>query len=242
MFQQAGFIRTDEVGYTGLTIGVTGKDDAVIAAIQSESAAQSGLEAGDAITAVDGRSVKPTPGRIATKAVFGPRGEALHLKVRRAGAELEISLTRSAQNAPQGPKSPNFFLMVRPMIDWRGEFIPCMGAGPAAPVVFEYCNKHFKPFGFIKTGEFGSTGFQLNLEREDSAIVSAVEPDSAAAKAGLQEGDEIVAVEGQPLTGSAGEAAKEQLFGKIGDQFHVTVRRGGADKTFVLQLAAKPAA
>ena len=124
MFQQAGFIRTDEVGYTGLAIGVTGKDDAVIAAIQSESAAQSGLEAGDAITAVDGRSVKPTPGRIATKAVFGrvarhsPQGAA-----RRRG--VGDKLDALPQNAPQGPKSPNFFLMVRPMIDWRGEFIPC---------------------------------------------------------------------------------------------------------------------
>jgi C-terminal processing protease CtpA/Prc len=240
MFQQAGFIRTNEVGFSGLTIGVAGKDDGVIVAVQSESAAaHAGLQAGDAITAVEDKPVNPTPGTIAAKAVFGQRGEALHLTVRRGGAEREVNLVRSAQSAPAGPKSPSMFLMVRPLIDWRGQFVPCLGAGPAAPVALSYCANHFKPYGFIKLGEFGSTGFQLDLAREDSATVSAVEPDSVAAKAGIQLRDEIVAVEGHPLTASVGEAATEQLFGKIGDQFHVTVRRGQTDTTFVLQLAAK---
>jgi C-terminal processing protease CtpA/Prc len=66
-----------------------------------------------------------------------------------------------------------------------------------------------------------------------------VDPGSAAAKAGIQPGDEIVAVEGHPLTASTGEEAKERIFGKVGDQFHVTVRRGETDKTVELQLAAK---
>jgi hypothetical protein len=41
------------------------------------------------------------------------------------------------------------------------------------------------------------------------------------------------------LTASTGEEAKERIFGKVGDQFHVTVRRGETDKTVELQLAAK---
>ena len=158
MAEQAGFIRVTEVGFAGLTIGNTGKDDGVILAVQKESAAaHAGLEVGDAITAVEDKPVKPTPGKIAAKAIFGRRGEALHLTVRRNGALQEVSLVRSPQSAPPGPKSPNMFIMVRPMINWRGQFVPCMGAGPLAPAAFEMCNSRFKPHGYIKTGEFDST-------------------------------------------------------------------------------------
>lgn len=240
MAEQAGFIRVTEVGFAGLTIGTTGKDDGVILAVQKESAAaHAGLEVGDAIIAVEDKPVKPTPGNIAAKAMFGRRGEALHLTVRRNGALQEVSLMRSPQSAPAGPKSPNMFIMVRPLINWRGQFVPCMGAGPLAPVAFEMCNSRFKPYGYIKTGEFSSTGLQLDLVREDSAIISAVEPDSAAGKTGILPGDEIVEVEGHSLTASVGEAVIERIFGKIGDQFHVTVRREQADKTVLLQLTAK---
>jgi predicted metalloprotease with PDZ domain len=239
---QEGFLRVDDVGQTGLTFGKAGKDDGVITAIQSGSSAeQAGLQVGDVITAVEDHAVKPTPGRMAAKATFGRRGETLHLKIRRNGAEQEVSFVRVAQNAPQGPKSPNMFIQVRPVVDWRSKFVPCMGMGPLGPAAIEMCVNRFKPYGFIKSGDCGSTGLQLNLERPDAAIVSAVEADSAAAKAGVQVGDEIVAVEGQPLTASVGEEASEQLFGKAGDQFHVKVQRGQEEKTVVLKLGAKPA-
>lgn len=240
MAEQAGFIRSSELGFTGFTIGTKGKDDGIILTVQEDSAAATaGLEVGDSITAVDSKPVKPTPGTIAEKAMFGRRGEALQLTVRRNGALQEISLVRSPQASPAGPKSPNIFIMVRPLINWRGQFVPCMGAGPLAPAAIEICGSHFKPYGYIKTGEFSSTGIQLDLAREDSAIVSAVQRDSAAAKAGILPGDEISQVDGHPLNASLGEAATEQLFGKIGDQFHVTVRHGQTDKTVLLQLAAK---
>jgi S1-C subfamily serine protease len=239
---QERFLRVDDVGQTGLTIGKSGKDDGVITAVQSGSSAeQAGLQVGDVISAVEDHAVKPTPGRMAAKAIFGKRGETVHLKIRRNGAEQELSFVRAAQNAPQGPKSPNMFIQVRPVVDWRSKFVPCMGMGPLGPAAIEVCVNRFKPYGFIKSGEYGSTGLQLNLERADAAIISAVEPDSAAAKAGVQAGDEIVAVEGQPLSASLGEEASEQLFGKAGDQFHVKVQRGQEEKTVVLKLGAKPA-
>ncbi len=100
-----------------------------------------------------------------------------------------------------------------------------------------YCDSHFKPFGFIKVGDRGSTGIELDHER---AVVAAIEPGSPGAKADLQPGDAIVAVEGKPLGGSAGEAATRHLFGHAGDQLHITVHSGDADKTVVVILAAKP--
>lgn len=241
MAEQAGFIRATELGYPGMTIGITGKDDGVIGAIDADSAAaHAGLAVGDTITAVEGQPVKPTPGAMAAKAVFGRRGETLHLTIKRGDAGPEISLVRSPQNPPSGaPKSPNMFIIVRALVNWRGEFVPCMGAGPLAPVALEVCTNHFKPFGYIKTGDFASTGFQIDASDKASATVVTVDPGSAAAQSGMKAGDQIVAVDGSPLTASQGEEAKERLFGKVGDQLHVTVRRGNTEKTVVLQLGAK---
>jgi C-terminal processing protease CtpA/Prc len=241
MAEEDGFIRESQLGFPGMTIGTTGKDDGVITAIDADSAAaHAGLAAGDVITAVEGQPVKPTPGAMAAKAVFGRRGDSLRLTVKRGDTDSEINLVRSPQNPPSGaPKSPNMFIVIRALVNWRGEFVPCMGAGPLAPVALETCTSHFKPFGYIKTGDFASTGFQIDAADLASATISAVDPGSAAAQAGVLPGDQVVAVDGHPLSASLGEEAKEKLFGKAGDQFHVTVRHGKTEKTVVLQLAAK---
>jgi membrane-associated protease RseP (regulator of RpoE activity) len=242
MFQQAGFIATDQLGYSGLTIGTTGTDDGVITAVEPDSAAaHAGVAVGDAITAVDGKSVKPTPGMVAAQAVFGPRGTTLKLTLRRAGANQDVTLKRAAQNAPDPPQSPSKMIHLSPLVNGRGEFIPCMGAGLAGGIAIDHCDNIFKPYGFIKTGDFGATGFEIDLTRASAAIITAVDVDSEAARAGIAVGDEIVAVDGQPLTPAIGEQGKEQIFGKAGAQFHVTIRRAKTEKTVVLTLAAKPA-
>lgn len=212
----------------------------ILAIAPQSPAALAGLEVGDVITAVAGKPVKPTSGAIAAKAVFGKRSETLHLTLKRDSSEIEISLVRASQSAPEGPKSPGMLIMVRPMFNWQRQFVPCMGAGPAAMAAIEYCYGHFKSFGFLKAGELGSTGFQIDPANESKAVVNALEPESPAAKAGMQVGDEIMAVEGQPLTASRGEAAIELLFGKNGDPFEITVQRDQADPTFKLVMATKP--
>lgn len=242
MFEQAGFIRVDEVGITGLTLGTLDKEDGVITRVDPGSpAAHAGLAVGDSITAINNNPVKPTPGTIAAQLTFGQRGEELHMTVRRGGSDLDVHLVRAPRAVPGGPKSPSMFVSVKPLIDWRNQFIPCMGAGPAGFAAITYCDQHFKPFGFIKVGKMGSTGFHLDLDRTDKAIIASVDPGSPAAKADIRPGDEIVAVEGQPLTASVGGAATERLFGKPGDQLHITVHSGQADKTITLTLAAKSA-
>ncbi len=239
LFEQAGFLRSDDVGVSGLAIGTSEKDDGVITRVDPGSpAAKAGLAVGDVVLAIDGKPVKPTPGAVATQRMFGQKGEELHLTIRRSGSERDVSLVRVAQAAPpNAPKSPSFFMSVKPLIDWRGQFVPCLGVGPAGMAAIAYCDSHFKPFGFIKVGERGFTGIELDHER---AVVAAIEPGSPAAKADLQPGDAIVAVEGKPLGGSAGEAATRHLFGKVAEQLHITVRSGDAEKTVILTLAAKP--
>jgi C-terminal processing protease CtpA/Prc len=129
---------------------------------------------------------------------------------------------------------------VKDMINWQNQFAPCIGAGPAAPVALETCYGHFKPYGFIKSADLGSTGFQIDLANKTKALVTTVDANSPAAKAGVQPGDEIVAVEGKALTASNGESANEMLFGKIGDQFKITIQRGQTVSTIDLALVAKP--
>jgi S1-C subfamily serine protease len=235
IFQQSGFLRVDESGVTGLTLGATPKDDGRITAVAPGSAAaQAGLLPGDAIVSVEGKPILPTPGMLAQQAIFGARGDSVQLKLRKAG---EVTLKRAPLDAPPGPKSPSFFIMMRPLIDWRNTFIPCIGAGPAAMAVIAYCDSHFKPYGYIKSGDLGTTGVSFDLTRADAAIVTAVDPNSPAAAASIQPGDQLLAVDGKPLTPNLSELAREALFGKTGTSFHVTVHRGRADKTVVLTLA-----
>ena len=241
LFEQAGFILNSQVGYSGLTIGTKGDSDGAVTAIGPQSpAATAGFKVGDAVLAVNGKPVQPTPGMIAAKGVFGQRGDTLHLTLKRAGSQVDVSLVRAAQNAPAGPTASGFMTSVKDMINWRGQFAPCIGIGPAGAAAIAFCYGHFKPYGFIKASDLGSTGFEIDQANKTKALLTKVDAGSPSAKAGIQPGDEIVAIEGQPLTASKGEAANEMLFGKIGDQIKVTVRRGEANSTIDLVLAAKP--
>lgn len=108
-----------------------------------------------------------------------------------------------------------------------------------APLVFAFCDKNFESFGFVGMGEFAGTGFQVGTGRSDAAVVSAVDVNSPAAKAGLKVGDEIVAVEGAPLAVSPSANARMLLFGKAGQVHQVVVRRGGKEQAVTLTLAHK---
>ena len=235
IFEEQGFIRLDQIGVTGLTLGDAKEDGRITAVAPDSAAAQAGLQVGDVVLAVEGKPILATPGTLARQAVFGARGQTVRLKLRNAG---DVSLKRVPLEPPPGPKSPSFFIMMRPLIDWRGVFIPCIGAGPVAPAVISYCDSHFKPYGYIKTGELGTTGLNFDRARADAAIVASVDPNSPAAAAAIQPGDQLLAVDEKPLTPNLSEQAREMLFGKPGTAFHVTVRRGKAEKTVLLTLLA----
>jgi S1-C subfamily serine protease len=126
------------------------------------------------------------------------------------------------------------------MVNWKGQFIPCMGAGPAGFAAIEYCYKVFGKDGYVKVGELGTTGFQVNLDRPDAAVVASVDPGSASEKAGIKVGDEIVQVNETPLGESVGGILPELLFGRAGDSFNLTVESGGGSRTVKLTLGKKP--
>ena len=238
--QDAGMIRTEDLGQTGLTFSKTGDQDGRIEKVDpNSSAAQAGLSAGDLILEINGKPAKSTPGMLAMEQSFGERGQSVRIKVKRNGADLEVTLVRDAQNAPPGPDPKSHLIYSRPVINWKGEFIPCMGAGPAGIAAIEFCQSRFKKDGYIKASEFGSTGFDVDRKNPDAAKIASITPGSAAEKAGLQTGDEIVEIDGKPLAESLGEVLPERFFGKAGDRFELTVKSGEQTKQIVLVLGAK---
>jgi len=121
---------------------------------------------------------------LAMEQSFGERGQSVRIKVKRNGADLEVTLVRDAQNAPPGPDPKSHLIYSRPVINWKGEFIPCMGAGPAGIAAIEFCQSRFKKDGYIKASEFGSTGFDVDRKNPDAAKIASITPGSAAEKAG----------------------------------------------------------
>jgi S1-C subfamily serine protease len=241
MAEEQGFVRVTEVGYSGLTVGTTGQDDGKVTAVAPGSpASAAGIAVGDIVVAVNGKPAKRTPGTIAYSILFGEKGVEVSVKTRRAGTVSEIKLVRAAAPAPPNAPKGNMLLMIHPIVDWHGQFVPCMGAGIAAAASFAYCDKLFKPYAFVKVSDLGTTGITMDRDRPDAAIISAVDAGSPAATAGIQAGDEVIEVDGKPLEASVGENATEEMFAKAGDTIKVTLHGAAGDKIVELKLAAKP--
>ncbi len=233
-----GFLATSDAGQSGLTISNSGSNDGVITNVDPGSpAALAGLAAGDAVTAIDGKASRRPPAELAVERSFGESGKTLQLTVSRAGAVVPVSYARAPQSAPAGPKVSGFMVVVKPLINWEGKGVPCMGAGPAAPIALGLCTSKFAPYGYIKASDLGGIGFELDTKATDKAVVASVDAGSPADKAGLKAGDEIVTVNGKALAPDLGETANEFLFGKAGERRKVTVHNSTGDKTVVLTLA-----
>ncbi|MEV0713939.1 trypsin-like peptidase domain-containing protein [Asanoa sp. NPDC050611] len=91
----------------------------------------------------------------------------------------------------------------------------------------------------LRTGQkvsHAALGVQVaDQENGNGAIVSAVTPDSAAAKAGLQQGDVVTNFGGQAITSSDELVAAVQSH-KVGDQVQLTYTRNGSEKTATVTL------
>jgi serine protease Do len=79
---------------------------------------------------------------------------------------------------------------------------------------------------------------RFGLPVEEGAAVAVVEPDSAAARAGLQQGDVIVELEGEPIR------AVEDLFAQLrrrraGEEVTLTIVRDGKRREVEVTLGAR---
>jgi Do/DeqQ family serine protease len=133
-----------------------------------------------------------------------------------------------------------------PLVNLRGELVGVntailapgggnIGIGFAIPAnmaraVMEQLVEH----GAVRRGLFGvaiqdltpELAAALGIARHDGAVVNAVEPDSAAAAAGLQEGDVILAINGAAVKGADDLRNRFGLL-RVGARVELEISRGG---------------
>ena len=76
------------------------------------------------------------------------------------------------------------------------------------------------------SGEFGGLGIEVGTEDGNIKIVSPID-DTPASKAGIQAGDFIVKINGQPTRGLSMTEAVDKMRGKIGQKITLTLVRNG---------------
>lgn len=76
---------------------------------------------------------------------------------------------------------------------------------------------------------------QFEIETDDGAFVVEVVPDSGAAAAGIEQGDVIVAVDGEEITSNEqlGEVVRDH---EAGDSIEITFERGGEEQTVTAEI------
>lgn len=88
--------------------------------------------------------------------------------------------------------------------------------------------KSFQDMQEQTKGEFGGLGIEVNMENGLVRVVSPID-DTPAAKAGVQPGDYIIALDGKPLIGLTLTEAVEKMRGAPDTETTVTLRRQGMD-------------
>src|SRR5437660_9616793 len=84
--------------------------------------------------------------------------------------------------------------------------------------------KVYKDMQVQTRGEFGGLGIEVTMENGVIKVVSPID-DTPASKAGIQSGDLIFALDGEPVQGLTLQEAVEKMRGKIGTPIKLTLRR-----------------
>lgn len=97
--------------------------------------------------------------------------------------------------------------------------------------VYRTAEEH-EAYMYNAMGEFCGVGIVMSLdESEEHTYVLEVYSDSPAEKAGIAEGDEILAVDGEPITADIEETAS-RVRGTVGSKVTVTFYRSSEESTF----------
>jgi carboxyl-terminal processing protease len=84
-------------------------------------------------------------------------------------------------------------------------------------------------------GSFGGLGIEVTMENGVVKVVSPID-DTPAAKAGVQAGDLIIAIDGKPIVNMSLNEAVDKMRGPVGSNITITIRRGDGEP-FDLNLA-----
>lgn len=85
-------------------------------------------------------------------------------------------------------------------------------------------------------GKYTGIGVEIIQEAEDKIYISRVFDNSPASKAGLQEGDIFVKVDGEDVTDKTASDISSLIKNSEDDEVEVVIRRGDEEKTFTLTL------
>jgi carboxyl-terminal processing protease len=84
--------------------------------------------------------------------------------------------------------------------------------------------KSFKDMRDQTTGKFGGLGIEVTMENSVIKVVSPID-DTPASKAGIQSGDLIFALDGEPVQGMTLQEAVDKMRGKVGSSIKISLRR-----------------
>jgi carboxyl-terminal processing protease len=84
-------------------------------------------------------------------------------------------------------------------------------------------------------GEFGGLGIEVTLENSVIKVVSPID-DTPASKAGIQSGDLIFALDGEPVQGLTLQEAVDKMRGKVGSSIKISLRRANVKDPIDLTL------
>jgi carboxyl-terminal processing protease len=98
-----------------------------------------------------------------------------------------------------------------------------------------YSPDEYKQLLDATEGEFAGIGIEVEWEHELPHVVAVLEG-SAAARAGVQAGDRIVAVDGTPTASLSVDAVQQRLRGPVGSKVVLTIRRRQRDDDWTFTL------
>lgn len=100
--------------------------------------------------------------------------------------------------------------------------------------------KQYEALSSQTSGELSGVGIRLEVS-EKTKVLTVVEPieNSPALKAGLQSGDQILAIDGKPTKGMTVEDASNLIRGDVGTKVKLEIGREGKEKTSIALTRAR---
>jgi len=95
--------------------------------------------------------------------------------------------------------------------------------------------KVYKDMQVQTRGEFGGLGIEVTMENGVIKVVSPID-DTPASKAGVQSGDLIFALDGEPVQGLTLQEAVEKMRGKVGTSIKISIRRANVKDPIDISL------
>lgn len=223
-------------GYLGIRLDTTEAGAIVVREVFAGSAAETaGIAVGDVITAVNGEdvgTVEDVVSRIAGLSL----GDGVTLTIERAGDPVTIEVTLG--EAPSGMNvTPRDMRPDRPGRNMPDN-MPELRLMPNAMLQGETLELLR---WFYSTGRLGVTFLTLdeanaaenNVAVTDGALITAVDADGPAAEAGVQAGDVVTAVNGEPV--DAERTLRDRIIAyEPGDVVALTIVRG--DETLTIEV------